>query len=298
MLLDSVYFLLCFVMDVFFFFKQKTAYEMRISDWSSDVCSSDLPIARLPEKASGRNSLPKTEGRRPDSQFFMMRYLWRLCSLQTRRSAERVTDGRNQPRNERSSDKGGRKPIFDRPTAISPVWFVVHPVGVTVRDFVGKGFGDSRRHVCVLYGLVRTNYVYRHQGREFGMPSVFDVAQYILAANGPMTTMKLQKLVYYSQAWSVVWDDDVIFDQSIQAWKNGPVVRELWEATRGSFRVHGIDAGNPAALSADHRATIDEVLAFYGERDAQWLSDLTHMEDPWKDAYAQGQNTDRKSTRL
>src|SRR3546814_6527862 len=29
--------------DVFFFFKQKTAYEMRISDWSSDVCSSDLP---------------------------------------------------------------------------------------------------------------------------------------------------------------------------------------------------------------------------------------------------------------
>src|SRR3546814_2394766 len=31
------------VVSVFFFFKQKTAYEMRISDWSSDVCSSDLP---------------------------------------------------------------------------------------------------------------------------------------------------------------------------------------------------------------------------------------------------------------
>src|SRR3546814_14766204 len=30
-------------MEFFFFFKQKTAYEMRISDWSSDVCSSDLP---------------------------------------------------------------------------------------------------------------------------------------------------------------------------------------------------------------------------------------------------------------
>src|SRR3546814_2815573 len=35
-------------MDVLFFFKQKTAYEMRISDWSSDVCSSDL-LSRLPE---------------------------------------------------------------------------------------------------------------------------------------------------------------------------------------------------------------------------------------------------------
>src|SRR3546814_8774614 len=32
-----------FVLCSFFFFKQKTAYEMRISDWSSDVCSSDLP---------------------------------------------------------------------------------------------------------------------------------------------------------------------------------------------------------------------------------------------------------------
>src|SRR3546814_4930698 len=30
----------------FFFFKLKTAYEMRISDWSSDVCSSDLPVER------------------------------------------------------------------------------------------------------------------------------------------------------------------------------------------------------------------------------------------------------------
>src|SRR3546814_6680687 len=35
--------LICLFMLIFFFFKQKTAYEMRISDWSSDVCSSDLP---------------------------------------------------------------------------------------------------------------------------------------------------------------------------------------------------------------------------------------------------------------
>src|SRR3546814_11742019 len=36
-----------FVITSFFFFKQKTAYEMRISDWSSDVCSSDLPLKSL-----------------------------------------------------------------------------------------------------------------------------------------------------------------------------------------------------------------------------------------------------------
>src|SRR3546814_14009445 len=36
--------------DVFFFFKQKTAYEMRISDWSSDVCSSDLSPRRTSDQ--------------------------------------------------------------------------------------------------------------------------------------------------------------------------------------------------------------------------------------------------------
>src|SRR3546814_4707502 len=41
---------------VFFFFKQKTAYEMRISDWSSDVCSSDLELFR-------RGCVPVEQGR-------------------------------------------------------------------------------------------------------------------------------------------------------------------------------------------------------------------------------------------
>src|SRR3546814_2672921 len=45
-LLVRIMCLLCF-----FFFKQKTAYEMRISDWSSDVCSSDLPRSVIPAKA-------------------------------------------------------------------------------------------------------------------------------------------------------------------------------------------------------------------------------------------------------
>src|SRR3546814_8871009 len=40
-----LYFMTLILLLLFFFFKQKTAYEMRISDWSSDVCSSDLPVA-------------------------------------------------------------------------------------------------------------------------------------------------------------------------------------------------------------------------------------------------------------
>src|SRR3546814_5852102 len=42
-----------FVLSRFFFFKQKTAYEMRISDWSSDVCSSDLTTATKNASFSG-----------------------------------------------------------------------------------------------------------------------------------------------------------------------------------------------------------------------------------------------------
>ena len=61
------------------------------------------------------------------------------------------------------------------------------------------------------------------------MADVFDVAKYILEKQGSMTTMKLQKLVYYSQAWSIVWDEKPIFAERIEAWASGPVVRELWK---------------------------------------------------------------------
>src|SRR3546814_3453559 len=53
---------------IFFFFKQKTAYEMRISDWSSDVCSSDLLVDALGRLAailashSGTRTMPGQPG--------------------------------------------------------------------------------------------------------------------------------------------------------------------------------------------------------------------------------------------
>src|SRR3546814_1431313 len=56
------------IVCVFFFFKQKTAYEMRISDWSSDVCSSDLadlpgPWSVTGEIAAGGEGAPKVNAR-------------------------------------------------------------------------------------------------------------------------------------------------------------------------------------------------------------------------------------------
>jgi len=43
------------------------------------------------------------------------------------------------------------------------------------------------------------------------MATVFDTAAFILREQGAMTAMKLQKLVYYSQAWHIAWTDDVLF---------------------------------------------------------------------------------------
>src|SRR3546814_9224918 len=52
--------MMCFILIVIFFFKQKTAYEMRISDWSSDVCSSDLSdfqINQFRDLGGGRTAI-------------------------------------------------------------------------------------------------------------------------------------------------------------------------------------------------------------------------------------------------
>lgn len=113
------------------------------------------------------------------------------------------------------------------------------------------------------------------------MASVHDVAAYILARRGRMTAMKLQKLVYYSQAWSVVWDERALFPERIEAWANGPVVRDLYDVHRGSFEVSEWPRGDAGRLSGCERSTIDTVLDFYGDKSAQWLSDLTHREQPW-----------------
>jgi uncharacterized phage-associated protein len=113
------------------------------------------------------------------------------------------------------------------------------------------------------------------------MASAHDVAAYILARRGRMTAMKLQKLVYYSQAWSVVWDERPLFSERIEAWANGPVVRELYDVHRGSFEVTEWPRGDAGRLTGGERETIDSVLDFYGDKPAQWLSDLTHREQPW-----------------
>lgn len=87
------------------------------------------------------------------------------------------------------------------------------------------------------------------------MASVFDVARYILEKQGKMSTMKLQKLCYYSQAWSLVWDDQPLFDEEFRAWANGPVCRELFRETQGQFAAVAADEkkGDSGRLTANQK---------------------------------------------
>lgn len=117
------------------------------------------------------------------------------------------------------------------------------------------------------------------------MANVFDVAEYILMKCGAMSAMKLQKLVYYSQAWSLVWDDEPIFHETIEAWINGPVVPALYMKHKGIFKVFpNTLGGNPDALSLEQKDTVNAVCEAYYKLNAQQLSDLTHSEAPFINA--------------
>jgi uncharacterized phage-associated protein len=126
------------------------------------------------------------------------------------------------------------------------------------------------------------------------MANVFDVATFILSKQGPMPAMKLHKLVYYCQAWSLVWDEEPLFKEPIKAWVSGPVVVELYELHKGQFKVKAENfPGNPEVLNETQKETVVAVLAYYGDKKSQWLSDLTHLEKPWRDARIGLSDSDR-----
>jgi uncharacterized phage-associated protein len=113
------------------------------------------------------------------------------------------------------------------------------------------------------------------------MSNAHDVAAYILEKLGNMSTMKLQKLCYYSQGWHLAWRNEPLFPERIESWRMGPVVRELYTYHRLELSVDVWPRGNSDALTPTQKAIVDSVLDSYGGLTGIQLSDLTHAEEPW-----------------
>src|SRR5438128_11285053 len=123
------------------------------------------------------------------------------------------------------------------------------------------------------------------------MATAINVAKCLikLAANEPepdcLSHLRLQKLLYYVQGWSLALRGKPMFDNKIEAWTHGPVVRDLYHrfAVKGVQCLTPEDFGDPQNLTDDDREFISEVWNAYKEYSASSLWQMTHQEAPWKE---------------
>lgn len=113
--------------------------------------------------------------------------------------------------------------------------------------------------------------------------TVLDVASYILTKfDRPISTMKLQKLVFLSHGWHLAFTDKPLFNEPFEAWRYGPVSRNLYGYHRGDREIGKLDVGDATRLSRKSKVIIDAVVKNYGALGGLDLSDLTHKEgSPW-----------------
>lgn len=100
----------------------------------------------------------------------------------------------------------------------------------------------------------------------------------------PLSNLKLQKLLYYAQAWHLAIFDKPLFQEQIEAWVHGPVVVSEYRRFKDWAWQPIMD--NPKLPSPDKptKAHLEEVLGVYGGKNAYELEQLTHAESPWKNA--------------
>ncbi len=119
------------------------------------------------------------------------------------------------------------------------------------------------------------------------------LADYILSISRHdgriVTNLKLQKLLYYCQAWYLAIANEALFDDSIEAWVHGPVVPSVFGRFK-HYRWNPITdvfddvrlAGGTNERSVE--AHVKEVLEAYGRLSGPQLEVLTHQETPWREA--------------
>ena len=105
--------------------------------------------------------------------------------------------------------------------------------------------------------------------------------------NVPLAPLKLIKLVYLCEGWSLALRDKSLIREEVEAWQYGPVIPDLYKKIR-EFRAAPVThiAGPAETLNADQKSLIKSVFDAYKHLTGIQLSDLTHQPGtPWSKAY-------------
>lgn len=129
------------------------------------------------------------------------------------------------------------------------------------------------------------------------MYNCFDISKEFLNLSkdegSTIEPMKLLKLVYIAHGYNLGFKKEPLIVNTVQAWKYGPVIPELYHATKkfGSYPVDAdfIDMFSPKQLSADDKHFVKLVWNAYKNLNGLQLSTLTHAEGtPWQKTYDGG----------
>ncbi len=112
------------------------------------------------------------------------------------------------------------------------------------------------------------------------------VAKYFISSfqkkDKGVSNLKLQKLLYYAQAWHLALYGNPLFRDPIQAWVHGPVVPSVFREYK-DYAWRPITQEVKADAPSDLAFHLKEVTRVYGEFDATTLERMTHQETPWKE---------------
>ncbi|MEL6438051.1 MAG: type II toxin-antitoxin system antitoxin SocA domain-containing protein [Cyanobacteria bacterium J06621_8] len=124
------------------------------------------------------------------------------------------------------------------------------------------------------------------------MADCIDIARYFIikayedGMDAEMTNMKVQKLLYYSQCLHLTLFDEPLFEDEIQAWRYGPVCppayRHYQEFEADQLPIPGKEFVRQ--FTQETKQLLEEVWDYFGSYHAYRLSDMTHLEFPWRRA--------------
>jgi uncharacterized phage-associated protein len=114
--------------------------------------------------------------------------------------------------------------------------------------------------------------------------SILDVAAFLIDREPHMSTMKLHKLTYLAQGWSLAWTGLPLFEDQFNAWRHGPHSARLFDGHRSAedrYSVTWITGGDQAKLSGDQQLICEAVSKQYAWLSGPNLSDITMRSRPW-----------------